>query len=817
MSVGDAKAWSQLARGLVTALEPIALEAFTAAYAEAKTAGEAWRGQHFRARCLACARVMLRVPARQAGLPTPPEWEDPMPAALQERLEDLMQEAPAGLVAVAAENLLARLPEFKGGRWRLRPVHDRKEAGVFFTPPPMAAALVRRALQPRLDGVTLSQLAALRVVDPSMGGGVFLVEAMRRIVARAIELGRSKHQAAQLALACIHGVDQDPGMVEIAQALLWIEAADPKIPLQQLTSQLREGDALWGPSPTQGQASNGAGFDWAHAFPAIFLDSAGQPREGGGFDLVLGNPPWGRIKAELKEFFTWRDPRVRDLQGVALRDHVDADTDAAWLDYRAQRAGYLRALRAGGAFEAQRVELAGGRSTGDDDLYKLFAERSVQLLGPRGRLGLILPAALTQSSGASGLRRLLLDQGTITSFDSHENRERWFPIHGMFRYALLVWQRGSPGGIQAARFRGKTFEDGPGVALSAEWIARVGGERRVVPEVRDARSRDLLERLHKAWPTLESPGGPWSVEFVRELDMTNDRALFSEEAPPGAEGTWIRPDGERMLPLYEGRLIHQFDHAAKAWLGGAGRRARWTPLGLHEKALRPHYRVSQSTLTPHQRVARAGFCDITGHANERTVLAALVPAGLPCGNKVPTLRFSSPDPRLPHLWLAIANSFVIDWMLRRRVSTTLNFFHWKMTPFPRLDPDGAAAHPLWTAAARLSALENSSLAAAHELLQRHGEPAPVLLDQVARSRLRAELDAAVAELFGLKDLDLILMDFPLLDRKQPPLPGERRSTLTRDLVAAAMGRPGAEDRVATAEALGARGYLPSEHGDHRAC
>jgi hypothetical protein len=170
----------------------------------------------------------------------------------------------------------------------------------------------------------------------------------------------------------------------------------------------------------------------------------------------------------------------------------------------------------------------------------------------------------------------------------------------------------------------------------------------------------------------------------------------------------------------------------------------------------------------------------------------------------------------------MANSLVIDWVMRRRVSTTINFFHWKMTPFPRLGLDDPRARDLWVSAARLSAIDAASAALAAEVLTPHGEDAATpFVDAHQRALLRADLDVAVADIFelGWADLSLILADFPLLDRHQKPLRGERRSTITRDLLQLAGCRKHTDAteerrvaaRVREAAQLGAVAYLPSEH------
>jgi hypothetical protein len=203
-------------------------------------------------------------------------------------------------------------------------------------------------------------------------------------------------------------------------------------------------------------------------------------------------------------------------------------------------------------------------------------------------------------------------------------------------------------------------------------------------------------------------------------------------------------------------------------------------------------------------VLRVGFCDITGQTNERSLMAALIPAGVVCGNKVPTILFLE-DPSEERLlaWTAIANSFVFDWMLRRVLATTVNYFLLQSVPLPKLTKDGLPWKKLVSAARELLVLDSARVG--RETCER-------------MAQLRGEIDAEVAVAYGLdlKDMELVLQDFPILDRGQIALPGEAKSTITRDSVLAAMARRTSSRstvwarRADEARALEALAYVPSE-------
>ena len=161
---------------------------------------------------------------------------------------------------------------------------------------------------------------------------------------------------------------------------------------------------------------------------------------------------------------------------------------------------------------------------------------------------------------------------------------------------------------------------------------------------------------------------------------------------------------------------------------------------------------------------RAGFCDIAGHANERTVIAAIIPGGVVCGNKVPTCRFSAPDAAKRHLiWVGLANSFVFDWVARRRLSTSLNYFHLREMPFPNVDTSGFLESELAYRVAQLTDIEEHNESLSSWLLEASGyvRGGNGLLGEAARRSVRARVEALGCLLFQVQPsaMEYIWQDF----------------------------------------------------------
>jgi hypothetical protein len=802
---------------------------------------------------------------------------------LRERATHLLGSSmPVEYLGMLFETMYGAIPDLiSADRNTLLGSHERRDKGVYFTPPEVVRFLTRTTLRQTLvETKNTSDLLRIRIIDPALGAGFFLLESLRLLAQRFLELSNGDNLLLARRLVaehCLYGIDIDLMATDIAKALIWLEVGDVKFSGADLDKHIKHGDALLGvplnaldtSGTIRNSSARGIGhllklhdaqfcnlitknsgdidaiaarpyrpFSWELNFPEIFLTS----EELRGFDIVLSNPPWGKVKPDLKEFYSHLDDAVSQYQGEALRRYVNsesrefqADTvNKLWRQYAGEVRCYAALLQELEVFQNQRIELNGKTTRGDSDLYKYFMERSFQVLKNTGRLGLVVPAAFHRSEGAAGVRRLYWDKGRFETFLEFENKKNIFPIHGMFRFVLLTYQRGGRPGIQSASFGltsikdAETIQFSRRVSISASFLKRVGGDSLTVPEVRSKLEQRLLNKLYGAHPILGNKSSEyWNVSFVRELDMTKDSGAFRDRAQllrqrciENEDGSWSSRNGIKYLPLYEGRMVNQFDNAAKAYKGGQGRTAQWIPLSFTNKAIVPHYFVADSYIDKYDLVeapARAGFCDVTGHANERTVLSALIPKGVPCGNKVPTLLFDNDDPKLHLIWLALANSFVIDWLVRRRISTTLNFFHWYSIPFPRISPNSVMGRELSEAATKLCHIDtryraNTSTRSYHKDVLKN------------RSGVRAQIDAIVAELFDLTltEYVLILSDFQIIDRCQPPLkkvePVQTRSTITRDKALSAFFERKKQhvpsdilNRIIDAESHGAVAYVPSEH------
>ncbi|MCA1393228.1 N-6 DNA methylase [Bradyrhizobium sp. IC3123] len=322
-------------------------------------------------------------------------------------------------------------------------------------------------------------------------------------------------------------------------------------------------------------------FHWFIEFPDIM-------ERDGGFDIVIGNPPWERIKLQEQEFFAARSPAIASAANKAERQKLidaleKADTDGAdgrlWQDFVFAK----RTAEAASEFSRSsgRYPLTG---RGDVNTYALFAELFSRLVGPRGRAGVIVPTAIaTDSTTASFFAAQVEERRLISLHDFQTGRGFFDRIgHARFKFSLLTLAapQGGPTEISFSFFS-RTAEDFADerrhFSLSPAEIAAVNPNTRTVPVFRTRADADLTAKLYARTSVLieERPveaGGdinPWGITFQRMFDMSSDSGFF--RTPTQMEGESWRRDGanwvreteggtECRVPLYEAKMVHHFDH-----------------------------------------------------------------------------------------------------------------------------------------------------------------------------------------------------------------------------------------------------------------
>lgn len=463
------------------------------------------------------------------------------------------------------------------------------------------------------------------------------------------------------------------------------------------------------------------------------------------FDIIIGNPPWGKIKLSRHSYML--KSGNNHTYGAEYEPYDAKD----FIVEKNKLADYGKKLK----------EQYGWLQNTESDTYIAFLQRAFDAVKKNGRILILLPAGIIRSKGTTSIREELIKKCHHISFIIISNHARFFAIDSRFKFLLLdcSFTEGASltDGIQLAHGEGtkKEIKVSEPLTISVPMLQNARPDL-TLPEVRSVKEMILYFQIYKngcAW--ANSP--EWAYNISRELDMTNDRALFS-----------TKPNCAT-IAVIEGRMVQQHWFAVKKYVSGTGRAARWEPANGE---LKPQFWVNPKDLSKDKNARiqkeRVGYCDIAGQTNERAMMSAIIPKGVVCGNKVPTIVFAdSREGKRELLWVGVTNSFIFDWMLRRIISTTANYFMILSVPMPAISMD--------------SSLAESIIAATRTIRELRSKPS---VEEMLIADLRCQIDLAVSLAYGLsfEDLQLVMEDFPLLDRKQPPIKGESRSTITRDFL-----------------------------------
>lgn len=639
---------------------------------------------------------------------------------------------------------------------------QRKSSGTYYTPAPLVRFVVRETLGPLVEGREAAAILGLKVLDPAMGCGNFLVEARDFLAERyAAAAHTSPKQASELvARHCLYGVDRDPVAVELAQQALPLceklrcgdALAGPvegglfslpgssqplPEPLREQLSQRREQlgplAAAWSGAVRLGEDRDrefvtlaeaiASGADLAGNRQISELIEQGQDAIAFGlgfpavFDAILGNPPWEAIRRDDDQFF-------------ASPDAAGAQAKERYTAYRQTLAQQERVARR--LYSLHRARLGEGKrlaGRGTYDAWMLFVERAHQLLAAGGGLGLVLPGAFHGSEGAAGVRRLVVDEMRLRCCYSFENRSQLFAIDSRFKFAVVVAEkRPAAAHFSCAFYRrdaGWLEELDGRLTYSREFLARTGGDSLTFLELRSSGEQAIAERLYgQPGPLFGEHCARHGISLRQEVNMTYDAAAFvpADSGEPG------------LLPLHEGKTFHQYSD-------------RWAQPRYLLRPDSPSVRPDWLAAAEHYRLA---FRAVASATNERTAIFCLLPPGVLLGNSAPGERTPMRrEPAVALTLLAVGNSFAFDWALRGRTGANVNLFILNRCPLPSLSLDQARF--LSRAALRLSC-NHAGYAALwqSQVSDERARPEwPVLGTEAERWAVRAAIDALVATAYGL--------------------------------------------------------------------
>jgi hypothetical protein len=666
----------------------------------------------------------------------------------------------------------------------------------------------------------LTTLRNLKICDPACGSGAFLIRAydyLEEQYADVIDNLLASGDRAAEALADqipdliltenLFGVDLSPEAVEITQLALWIRSARREHTLANLS-----GNIVCGNSLVDDPAVHPRAMKWAQTFPAVFGRSAA------GFDCVIGNPPWERLKLQEREFFSLSAPDIAAAVNAADRRRLIGELEKKnpelYARYTAAQESADRTL--GYTRTSGHYPLTG---KGDINTYVLFAELARSIVAADGRVGLLVPSGIASDDTTKEFFSALMGGQSLVCLYDFENKRPFFTdVHRSFKFSALVFG-GANVRVPAADFVffAHDMDDlkprSRHIALSAADMALVNPNTHTCPVFRSRRDAELTKAIYRRVPILidhnrQAGGNPWGISFVRMFDQTNDAELFRTADQLAKEGLKLRGNRWQLrnhvfLPLYEAKMVQAYDHRAA---GVVIDPENWVRQGQTVETSLVSHQNPEFVVQPRWWVDQACVCtalgdplppgvlcykDVTSPTNERTMIAAFMPPSAVVNSAPLVILQNGITWRLRCCLLGNLNSFALDFIARQKVGGVhLNFFI--VEQLPVLHPDVYAERCPWKPAQTLERWISDRVlkltCTANDMLPL--AEAAGFKDGVhkwkpdERAQLKAELDAAYFHLYGINrdDAEYILSTFSGTQRRDTAETGGYR---TAELILAA--------------------------------
>lgn len=525
-------------------------------------------------------------------------------------------------------------------------------------------------------------------------------------------------------------------------------------------------------------------FHWCVEFPEVFAD-------GGGFDVMCGNPPWDKLQMEDEKWFVGKDDSIVNAANQAARnkkiEQLKETNPALYHEYVSAResvASQSKYIKSSGRFCLT--------NRGKIELSSLFAEVCTEF--SKEAWGLVIPTSIAFGDSTKYFFEKLVTENRLISLYDFENKEKLFNIHAMYKFCLLTagQQQDKPrevsGGFYLTRLD-HLLDPNRIYKLETADFAKLNPNTKTCPVFRTSKDAVLTKKLYNSAPILineETGENPWDVRLATLFNMATASSQFKTRQQlldmGGLQiGNCFDVNGNRFVPLYEGKMIWFYNHHYGEFPMEDVTRPSSIPSTPSEtlqdpfSALRPWYWVKEedveskliktdsedNILWEWTHSFYIGFRDVTNATNERTCVASLMPSTSGAGHKAP-LVFTSRGLIPSCALLAMMSSLTFDFVARQKVGgSSMGFFMMKQLPFltPEQIQESGYEQDIVERVARLCWFNHDLDGWMEEL--REECPAeynlpeePVIWDEAKRSVWQAELDAIFAHLYGLTTEDL---------------------------------------------------------------
>jgi hypothetical protein len=549
-------------------------------------------------------------------------------------------------------------------------------------------------------------------------------------------------------------------------------------------------------------------FHWVLEFAPVYAD--------GGFDVIVGNPPWDQLVPSRDDYFSrfdatfrTRPPSEKEPKQAELLE--DEEIAAGWEEYQREIETRIEYFSQSEEYQLQKAKVAGRIDWNKDDLAALFLERVFSLVRDDGYVAQVLPGVIFNGSFSKDLRLKLLDETEITALVGFENHGIFEGLHPQYNFAVTTFKNSGRTdvlrGIFLQRDVGVLDElDEHAIEIPRRVLTEYSSEVRLFPFIRSREEAETLNTI-LGHPSLgDEIADRWNVTVHRELNRSDDSDRLVEDEQTGE------------YPIYGGKNLHQFIYDDSLEMGAqpfefwsveedtapeisAKYRSRMQTFnsGDLKKAIYQTFGGPKTSKSQKQFVNelldehrgkplspedvlldcteyRIAYRDIARVSDERTMIATVLPKEVICVHTVQTLRPYEINPEIENLAetplhgaydraftdeelfaaTGLLNSIPFDFLMRTKVDTHIVQYKFWESQVPRLTDGNDWFEYIWTRAARLNCYGEAFA----EMRERLDGIDPAT-EPGERKRLRAEIDAAAFHAYGLdrEETQFILDDF----------------------------------------------------------
>ena len=523
---------------------------------------------------------------------------------------------------------------------------SRGNTGSYYTPKDLAAQIVKKAFQNRSFDITKEY----KIADLSCGGGDFFLAVMDYLQ-EELKIGKER------SVGWFYGVDVDPIAIQIciSNLLLFANQKDWK----RIVSHFTVGNPLLISDVECTSEEKNRLF----ATRQLYAIGLGMPKKyfEGSFDVVIGNPPWEKIRFEERKFFKGISENISSATQKNARDKEVIKLKTTWPIVYEWRNDVFKEYSMMTALKFRHSRIIDS-AAGELNTYALFTELAYNMLSSDGILALVVKSTLVTAPVNQKLWARFLDNKAVNSVFLFENKKKIFAIDSREKFIVFIAEKKKSENFvfAAGLTRPEDLETNDTITLSARDLRNINPFTGTIPNVSNTEEIKFLKDAHKRLG-LFSDIYP-DCHFGRLIHLTAHAANISKEQ--SAEN----------VPIYEGKFIEQYD-ARYATFHGVPDIKKYAnkasaqnnkPDGTGTKPWpESRFFVDQSLWNRYLRQygEKYSLCwrSLTSPTNRRTMLAMIVPT-CPMCQSVQMLQTKKAEELL--MLLALFNSIPFDYFVR---------------------------------------------------------------------------------------------------------------------------------------------------------